>query len=260
VGAESYARFLDPGRAARGIGHMGKVPQNDPGLPLVRMRGYAPVIVYGAGRGAVTIKECLDLGDSYRVACFVDDAPEHPLVLCEVPVYHSSRVEEIIQEGILCMACGVAARYFRLKLLERCKELGIDLVNVIHPKTFISPSAKIGQGNYIKAGAMIETNTVIGDCCIIDNGAVIAHDNIIGDGCHIAPGVSMGSSIQVGRLTLIGIGASVATGTRIGRSVIVSTGSSVVEDVPDFAHVEGVPARVVGKKRFAGTGEKGQPT
>ena len=57
------------------------------------------------------------------------------------------------------------------------KRLNIELLNVIHPKSYISKS-KIGVGNYIKS-AVYETGTKIGDCCIIDNGVVIAHDNNI---------------------------------------------------------------------------------
>ena len=107
----------------------------------------------------------------------------------------------------------------------------------------------MGVGNYVKAGAIVETNTVVGDCCIIDNGVVIAHDNSIGDGCHIAPGVAMGSGITVGVLAVVGTGASVATGVHVGKSAIVGPGSGGVKDVPDLAVVEGVPARVVGQRR-----------
>jgi acetyltransferase-like isoleucine patch superfamily enzyme len=62
----------------------------------------------------------------------------------------------------------------------------------------------------------------------------------------------MGSSIHAGELTIVGIGASIATGVRVGRSAIISIGSSVVKDVPDYAVIEGVPGRVVGKRKRSG--------
>jgi len=208
-----------------------------------------PVVIYGAGRGAVTMKECLDLDQTYQVVCFIDDNPQHPVTVCGLPVYHSSRLQEIVRRGVRSLACEIASGGVRLRILKQCAGLGIALINVIHPRAYVAPTVRLGRGNYIKAGAIIETNTVIGNCCIIDNGAVIAHDNVIGDGCHIAPGVAMGSSIHIGELAIVGIGASIATGVRIGRSAIISVGSSVVRDVPDYAVIEGTPGRIVGTRK-----------
>lgn len=210
-----------------------------------------PVIVYGAGKGAITIKECLSLQDYYELVCFIDDNIGHQSELCGLPVYHSSKLPEIVNEGVCTLACGIANGGVRLRIRNECESMGIDLINVIHPKTYISPTVKIGKGNYIKAGAVIETDSVIGDCCIIDNGVILAHNNIIGDGCHIAPGVVMGSKIEVGALTIIGIGASIATGVKIGRATVISVGSSVTKDIADYSIVEGVPGRVVGKRKLS---------
>ena len=195
------------------------------------------------------MKECLDLDEAYQVVCFIDDNPQHPSTLCELPVRHGSRLQEIVEHGVDSLACAIANGGVRLRILKQCDELGISLINVIHPHAYIAQTVRMGKGNYIKAGAVIETDTIIGNCCIIDNGAVIAHDNVIGDGCHIAPGVAMGSSIHIDELAIVGIGASIATDVRIGRSAIISVGSSVVKDVPDYAVVEGVPGRVVGKRK-----------
>lgn len=207
-----------------------------------------PVVIYGAGRGGVTVKECLSLQNNYQVVCFIDDNIDTG-TLCNLPIYHSSRVSEIIKKGVCNIACAIANGSVRLKIRKLCDSLGVDLINVIHPWVYISPTVKIGKGNFIKAGVIIETNTVIRDGCIIDNGAIIAHDNVIGDGCHLAPGVTIGSSTNIGDLSVIGIGAAVASGMRIGKSTIISVGSSVIKDVPDYAIVEGVPAKIVGKRK-----------
>ena len=208
-----------------------------------------PLIIYGAGEGAVTLKECLDFQDTYQVVCFIDDDALHPDSLCGLPVFHGSRLFELAEQNIRSLCCEIADSSVRLRIFEQCTSLKIDLINVIHPRAYISPTVEMGQGNYIKAGAIIETNTRIGNCCIIDNGAVIAHDNVIEDGCHIAPGAAMGSSVRIGRGTVIGIGASIATGVEIGRSVIVAVGSSIVKNIADNSVVEGVPGRIVGKRK-----------
>ncbi len=208
-----------------------------------------PVIIYGAGRGAVTLRECLELQGPYHVVGFIDDDPESIRTLCGLPVYNSSRLEEVIQQGVRSLAGAIARGEARLRILRKCETLSIDLINVIHPRAYIAPSVKMGTGNYIKAGAIIDTNAVVGSCCIIDNGAVIAHDSVIGDGCHIAPGVVMGSDVHIGELAVVGIGASIGTGVRIGRSTIISVGSSVVRNASDYSIIEGIPGKVVGKRR-----------
>ncbi len=211
-----------------------------------------PTIIYGAGKGGVTVKECLDLQQTYQVICFIDDNPAHPSSLCELPIYHGSALTKIVEKGVHSLACAIADAAVRLRILKQCQSLGIELINVIHPQAYTSPTVKIGKGNYIKAGAITETNTIIGNCCIIDNGAVIAHDNVIADGCHIAPGVAIGSNVRIGQKTIIGIGASIATAVTIGQSVIISVGTSVMKNVPDYSIVEGVPGKVIGKRKSIG--------
>ncbi len=209
-----------------------------------------PVLIYGAARGAVTLKECLDIDPAYEVVCFIDDDPNHPTDVHGLPVFHSSLLEEVIARGVSYLATEIAAGHVRLRIREQCDKLGLTLINAVHPRAFVSPSARLGRGNFIKAGAIVATGTVVGDCCVIDNGAILAHDNVLEDGCHLTPGAALGSGIRVGKLAIVGIGANVATGVTIGRGAIITPGASVVKDVPDFAVVEGVPGKIVGKRKI----------
>jgi acetyltransferase-like isoleucine patch superfamily enzyme len=51
--------------------------------------------------------------------------------------------------------------------------------------------------------------------------------------------------VVVGYGADIGMNASILPGVRIGRQAIVGAGAVVTQDVPDFAVVAGVPARVL---------------
>ena len=203
------------------------------------------LMIYGAGKGAVTIFEAVDV-KSYNVICFIDDNKLHKNSLLELPVFHSSMLPTLKDKGIKYVACEIMNGKVRLKIKEKIEKFGLELINVIHSNSYVSKSAKLGTGNFIKADAIIETNTTIGDCCIIDNGSTIPHDNQIGNGCHIAPGVNMGSSVVIGDLSVIGIGASISTNVKIGKNCIISVGSAVTKDIPDNSIVEGVPAKVIG--------------
>ncbi len=129
------------------------------------------------------------------------------------------------------------------------RRVDINLINVVHPQAWVAPSVKMGFGNHIKAGAVIDTRTEIRDGCIIDNNTIIPHDNLIESFSHLAPGVILGSNVVIGESTIVGIGASVATGVKIGANCIVGVGSAVTKNIPNGSVVEGVPARVVGHRR-----------
>jgi sugar O-acyltransferase (sialic acid O-acetyltransferase NeuD family) len=131
----------------------------------------------------------------------------------------------------------------RRKIALQCSRL--DWSRAIHPTAYIHPSAKIGKGTVVFAGALIQPDAVIGDHCIINTGAVIDHDCIVDDFVHVAPGVRLAGGVHVGEGSLVGIGASVIPGIRIGEWGIVGAGAAVVVDVEPRVHVAGVPARPI---------------
>jgi sugar O-acyltransferase (sialic acid O-acetyltransferase NeuD family) len=210
---------------------------------------YVPVVIYGAGKGGFTILETLALNEHYRAVCFVDDNIKNIGFFNGLPVFKESELPRLQENGILHVATEIMRGEVRLRIKKKIERLGLELINVIHPNTFISPSVTIGNGNFIKAGSVIETNTVIGDCCIIDNGVIIAHDNKIEDGCHIAPGAVFGSNITLGYCTVVGIGASISTNINIGEKCIISVGSSVTKDIGDNSVVDGVPSKIIGSTK-----------
>jgi acetyltransferase-like isoleucine patch superfamily enzyme len=66
---------------------------------------------------------------------------------------------------------------------------------------------------------------------------------------HAQPAGVVRESTTIGAWTFIGPHCTVAPGARIGRGVLVRSHSYVAGTVPDFAIVEGQPARVVGDVR-----------
>ena len=207
------------------------------------------ILIYGSGNGANTVYDIFKMKNQNDVVCFIDDNKSHPASLSDLPVLHSSNLKKLYKKGLRLIALGMSGGKVRVRLKNKLIKMGFEVINVIHPSSFISYSVKLGIGNFIKAGAIIETNSTIGDCCIIDNNVTIPHDNVIGDGVHIAPGVAMGSSIIIGNSAIIGIGASLSTGIEVGKNCIISVGTSVTESIPNNSIIEGVPGKIVGKAR-----------
>lgn len=107
----------------------------------------------------------------------------------------------------------------------------------------------------IFCGIVIGATATIGRrLCIEHHGCIVIHGNaVIGDDCLIRHGVTIGNSGRddpfgaptIGDRVELGAGAKVLGRIRIGNDVIIGANAVVVSDVPDFAVVVGVPARVI---------------
>lgn len=210
-----------------------------------------PVVIHGAGRGGQTVLECLQEMNGVHAVAFVDDEPGQDSERHGLPLYPATALPELHSHGVSGYALGVAGAQTRLRLLAAAKAAGFQPVSVIHPTAILSPSCRLGEAVFVKAGAIIETGTSVGDACIIDNGVVIAHHNTIHEACHLAPGAALGSGIEIGAATVVGIGASIATGCRLGRGCIVTPGTSIVTNFDAGSVIEGVPGKKIGEARGA---------
>jgi sugar O-acyltransferase (sialic acid O-acetyltransferase NeuD family) len=129
------------------------------------------------------------------------------------------------------------------------KRIVAGLTNIfataIHPKANLSKRCNIDAGSVIMAGVTINSNTVIGKHCIINTNASVDHDCVIGDFVHIAPGSAIAGGVTIGEGTQVGVGSSIIPGISIGKWVTIGAGTVVLDDIPDYAVVVGVPGNII---------------
>jgi acetyltransferase EpsM len=208
------------------------------------------VAIYGASQGGRAVADCLLVLGGFEVALYLDDTPGLAGASFEGrPIWSGDRVQDLAGEGVGAVATHIANRPFRLTLRDRVAAYGLQLLTIVHPRAFVSPTARLGVGCLVKAGAVVDAGAALGDCCIVDNGAIVAHDARIGDGCHLAPGATLAGDCHIGPRALIGTGAALSAHVRIGSDAIVTPGAVVVRDVPNGTIVEGNPAREIGRVR-----------
>lgn len=151
----------------------------------------------------------------------------------------------------------------------------------VHESSYVDENVLIGEGTkiwhfcHIQKGATIGKNCSIGQNVNISNNVVVGNDCKIQNNVSIYEGVELEDGVFCGpscvftndltprarfpkgsanyKKTLIKEGASIGAnativcGHTIGRCAMVAAGAVVTKDVPDYALVAGIPAKVIGK-------------
>lgn len=131
----------------------------------------------------------------------------------------------------------------RSLLFQIAIRAGLNAQTIIHPTSYVSPSAVCGAGCQILPKAVIHTNARLGENVLVNTAAIVEHDCIIGAHCHIATGAVLCGDVTVGEAAHIGAGAVIRQGIRIGNGALVAAGAVVVKDVLPAQTVLGIPAR-----------------
>jgi sugar O-acyltransferase (sialic acid O-acetyltransferase NeuD family) len=203
------------------------------------------IAIYGAGLGAMTVLDYIETARKYRVKYFIDDFSEESSLLGKQII--RGRDLDRVKDELAGVVCFVANNKFRMKVWQKLELLGLEQISIHSDRAIIRGSANIGEGVFIKDGAVVGIECEIGDGCIIDNNVTLAHHAKLKAGCFIAPGASLGGGVTIGFNSVVGVGASIASRVSIGNNVIISVGASVHNDIPDGSVVEGNPAKIIGK-------------
>ena len=146
-----------------------------------------------------------------------------------------------------------------------------DNVKVFHPSLVNLYGCTVGADSKIGAFVEIQKNASIGARCKISSHTFICEGVIIEDECFIGHGVMFTNDrfpratnpdgspqteadwkveeTRVKRQASIGSNATLVCGVTIGEGALVGAGAVVTKDVPPFAIVAGVPAKIVGDTR-----------
>ncbi len=205
------------------------------------------VVIIGAGGHGKVVLDILRAAGQFQPVGFVDaDIRLAGTKVGGVPVLGPSNVlPKLRQQRVAHAIVAIGDNRTRQRYLAAIEAEGFELVSAIHPRSFVSPTARLGRNVVVCPGASIITEARIGDGTIINTGAIVEHECELAEAVHVAPGACLAGRVRIGACAFIGIGAQVIQCLAVGDGATVGAGAVVLQDVPDGATVVGVPARIV---------------
>lgn len=211
-----------------------------------------PLVVVGGGEHArVVIEAARTRPDAWQVLGIVDPGPAtRTRELLEIEhlgdddalAAQIDRSEDDRRPWCVLGFVGSEGVQARERAVERLGPAA-RWATVVHQRAWVSPSAELGEGSVVLAGAILNAGAVIGRHAIVNSAAVIEHDVVLGDHVHVGPGAVLGGGSRAGTGAVLGLGSRVRDHVEVGPGATIGMGAVVVADVAPGTVVAGSPAR-----------------
>jgi PglD N-terminal domain len=142
--------------------------------------------VVGTGMHARKVAQAIEAAGG-RVLGFADEAPGTAPPLPGRPLLAPQALPVPEPGSGVFVAIGNAPT--RQRLMDSLAAGGWLLPALVHPRAWVAPDARLEEGVFIAAGAVVETACHIGRGAIVDIGALVDHETRIAAFAHLrAPG------------------------------------------------------------------------
>lgn len=133
----------------------------------------------------------------------------------------------------LVFAIGYTSMQMRRAALERVLSAGYQLFTLLHPRAVIEPSARIGQGCVVLAGAVIDQHVSVGAACFVDIGVRLTAGTTVGCNNYFSSGTATGSRVKIGDDCFFGMDCTITTEVQMGSNLFVNAKTLVPRNVAD---------------------------
>ncbi|EKV26036.1 hypothetical protein C882_3323 [Caenispirillum salinarum AK4] len=176
----------------------------------VGFRGAPPpvrIIIAGAALYGEMIAELIALRDDTELAGFVDDRVTGQFAGAPVLGTLDQLAAIADAEGVVDVAVAMGENATRRRVAARVWQSGVRPARLVHPAATVSPTARLGLGCIVDAGAYV------GPHCVLDEGvsvwprAVVSHQTRAGAYASVKPGAVIGGESQIAPEEKVALGA-----------------------------------------------------
>ena len=199
------------------------------------------LVIIGAGGHAKSVLDSVD-PEFFEVIGFVDEVKLGQYMGLPIFGYNIVSVPNY-SECVYVIAIGdvhARKRWYRI-----VKDLNLELVNIIDRSALVSPTVKMGCGNFIGKLAVVNAGSVLGDNNLINTMALVEHESRVANHTNLSTKSTINGDVVVEDCVFLGSGATCNGQLTLGEDCIVGSGSVVIRDVEPGTTVVGAPARVV---------------
>ena len=184
------------------------------------------LIVGEAGHGRSVAEAVLDSG-GYVVVGFLDDSFPELKQVWDVPVLGKVADMAQLRSVADCAVVTFGNNLLRQRVTAGLRAAGFLLATVLHQRAIVSPTAVIGDGSAIMAGAIIGTEARLGDGAIVNCAAAVDHHCLVGDFGHLGVNAAMAGESVLGATASMQAGSVLGCGVTIGAWRVLEPGEAV---------------------------------
>ena len=211
------------------------------------------IVLFGAGAHAHVVIDIIEKERKYDIVGLIDSKREVGSKFDDYLIIgRQENLKSLIQEyqiegGIVCIGDNYWRGYLVDYILGEVPEF--RFVNAIHPSCITGKGIKMGVGNIIMPGVIINPYASLGDHCIINTNTSLEHFCVMKNFSSLSAGVTTGGYVEIEEYTAIALGVTLFDRIKIGKHTVIGSGALVTKDIEDYVLAYGMPARVVRKRQ-----------
>lgn len=181
------------------------------------------LLIVGAGGHGRSVAEAALACGTFTLSGFLDDQATH---VWEFPVLGGTQDVAAWRTVADAAIVAVGNNALRQQLQQRLTQAGFTLATVVHPRAVVSPTANLGVGCAVMAGAIIGTEAKLGRGVIVNSGAVVDHHCVVEDYGHLGVAAAMAGGTQLGAGAWMQAGSALGYGVKVPPGAILPPGST----------------------------------